>query len=87
MLSAGRSSGSKIVAIAVAGTIGVAGIGTFYLPFIADRDQMRGMDEAGGMDKKQRREMEQYLKNEGLGQQQEAAKGPKPGSMWSNMKK
>jgi len=90
MMSAGRSSGSKVVVIAVAGTLGVAGIGTLYLPFIADRDHMRGMDEDGGMDKKARKEMEQYLKAEGLGQQQgggEQPKGPKPGSMWSNMRK
>ena len=88
MLNAGRSSGSRVVAIAVAGTIAVAGFGTIYLPFIADRDQMRGLDEDGGLSKKDRMAMQAYLKKE----QQEApedpaAKGPKPGSMWSNMRK
>ena len=78
-----------MVAVAVAGTLGVAAVGTLYLPFMADRDQMRGMDESGGMDAKQRRQMEQYLKNEGVGQdkQQQEQAGVKPGSMWSNMRK
>ena len=92
-MSAGRSSGSRVVAIAVVGTIGFVGIGTVYLPFIADRDQMRGMDEDGGMDKKARREMQAYLKKQGLSQgtsseeDPPAPKGPNAGSMWSNMRK
>lgn len=44
-MNAARSSGSKIVAGAVALTCGAVGVGTIYLPFIADRDQMRGMHE------------------------------------------
>mmetsp|Transcript_19715 Transcript_19715/g.54833 ORF Transcript_19715/g.54833 Transcript_19715/m.54833 type:complete len:99 (-) Transcript_19715:1400-1696(-) len=40
-----RSSGSKIVAAAIAGTFGAVGIGTIYLPFVADRDKMRGLHE------------------------------------------
>jgi len=90
-MGAGRSSGSKVVGIAVAGTVAVAGIGTLYLPFMADRDQMRGMDEAGGMSEKARQEMQAYLKNQNLadksGDDPEGSKGQKPGSMWSNMKK
>ena len=97
MMGAGRTSGSRVVVIAVAGTIGVAGIGTLYLPFMADRDQMRGMDEDGGIDKKARREMEQYLKDERAtaaaannavdGGGQQAQQQVKPGSMWSNLRK
>ncbi|CAB9507285.1 expressed unknown protein [Seminavis robusta] len=86
MLSAGRTSGSKVVAIAVAGTIGMVGIGSVYLPFMADRDQMRGMDEDGGMDKKSKRQLEQYLKGQQQ-QQQQQAETKSAGSMWSNMKK
>lgn len=88
MLNAGRSSGSRVVAIAVVGTIGVTGFGTIYLPFIADRDEMRGLDEDGGMSKKDRMAMQAYLKKEKQeGQEDPPAKGPKPGSMWSNMRK
>ena len=85
LVSAGRTSGKKVISLAVAGTLGMTGIATIYLPFIADRDAMRGMDEDGGMDKKQRREMEQYLKNAGIGQESNSPKAP--GSMWSNMRK
>jgi hypothetical protein len=87
MMSAGRTSGSKVVAVAVAATVGMVGIGSVYLPFVADRDRMRGMDEDGGMDRKARLEMQQYLKSQGVQQSAEEAKAPTPGSMWSNMRK
>jgi hypothetical protein len=94
MMNAGRTSGSKVVVMAVAGTVGMVGLGTVYLPFIADRDSMRGMDEDGGMDRKARKEMAAYLKKEGLPagagedlEQKERKSAFKPGSMWSNMRK
>ena len=40
-----RSSGSKVVGIAVVATATMVGIGSIYLPFFADRDKMRGMHE------------------------------------------
>ena len=45
MAAAGRSSGNKLVAMAIAGTFTAVGVGTIYLPFMADRDKMRGMYE------------------------------------------
>jgi hypothetical protein len=84
MMSSGRTSGKKVISLAVAGTLGMTGIATIYLPFVADRDAMRGMDEDGGMDKKQREEMQRYLRNSGVGQEKEAKA---PGSMWSNLRK
>lgn len=42
---AARSSGNKLVLAAVGATVSAIGIGTIYLPFIADRDKMRGLHE------------------------------------------
>ena len=38
-----RTDGRKLVALAAAATVGALGIGTIYLPFMADRDKLRGM--------------------------------------------
>jgi hypothetical protein len=42
---AARSSGNKLVVAAVGAMVSAVGIGTIYLPFIADRDKMRGLHE------------------------------------------
>mmetsp|Transcript_11135 Transcript_11135/g.20897 ORF Transcript_11135/g.20897 Transcript_11135/m.20897 type:complete len:124 (+) Transcript_11135:166-537(+) len=42
-----RTDGRKLVALAVAATVGAMSIGTIYLPFVADRDKLRGMFEEG----------------------------------------
>jgi hypothetical protein len=42
---AARASGSKIVGVAVAATIGAVGVGSIWLPFFADRDTIRGLHE------------------------------------------
>lgn len=44
-MSAARSSGTKLVVVAVGGMVATIGIGTIYLPFFADRDKMRGLHE------------------------------------------
>ena len=65
MFSAGRkssTSGSKVVVAAVVTTISAVGFMALYLPFYADRDKMRGMDEAGGLTDQERYQMEAYLK-------------------------
>ena len=48
-MAAARASGNKLVALAVAGTVSAVGIGTIYLPFMADRDKMRGLHEEENM--------------------------------------
>ena len=83
MMPAGRISGKVVVSVAVAGTIGMLGVCAVYLPYYADRDALRGMDEAGGMDEKTRRDMEEYLKKQNQPDRQSAS----PGSMWSNLRK
>jgi hypothetical protein len=45
MAANARSSGSRLVVAAVGGTLAAVGIGTIYLPFVADRDVMRGLHE------------------------------------------
>lgn len=42
-----RTDGRKLVGIAVALTVSALGVGTIYLPFIADRDKLRGLFEEG----------------------------------------
>ena len=40
-----RVSGNKLVSTAVIGTVSAVCIGAIYVPFIADRDKLRGMHE------------------------------------------
>ena len=44
-MAAARSSGNKLVVMAITGTVTALGVGTIYLPFMADRDKMRGLHE------------------------------------------
>ena len=61
-----RTDGRKLVALAVTATISAIGIGTIYLPFIADRDKLRGLFEEGeqAMPEGARREIQRILKAE-----------------------
>jgi hypothetical protein len=76
------ANGSKIVATAVTLTIAALGVGTIYLPFIADKDKLRGLDEDGGVSGAQRREYERALQemaqNAGDGRPHENRKGVAP---------
>jgi hypothetical protein len=83
MMPAGRISGRAVVSVAVAGTLGMLGVCAVYLPYYADRDALRGMDEDGGMDEKSRREMQEYLKKQSLQDKPPVGSG----SMWSNLRK
>jgi hypothetical protein len=40
-----RVAGSKLVSAAVLGTVGVVCISAIYVPFVADKDLLRGMHE------------------------------------------
>lgn len=42
-----RTDGRKLVTLAAALTAGALGVGTIYLPFMADRDKLRGLFEEG----------------------------------------
>ena len=40
-----RISGSKLVSAAVVGTVAAACVGAVYVPFVVDRDKLRGLHE------------------------------------------
>jgi hypothetical protein len=101
MAASARSSGSKLVIGAVTGTLAAVGIGTIYLPFIADRDKMRGMHEEKDAPVAAMLAQEiQHFRQEKQGnggptpqqqqqqqQQQRNAATKAPGSMWKNIRK
>jgi hypothetical protein len=101
MAASARSSGSKLVIGAVTGTLAAVGIGTIYLPFIADRDKMRGMHEekdapVAAMLAQEIQNFRQDRRGEADGstqqqqqqeQQQRNAATKAPGSMWKNIRK
>ena len=63
--------GKKIVAVAVTGTVAVLGIAQIYLPYVADRDKLRGLFEEEYMPPGAKREMEAMMKA-----QRQAARQP-----------
>ena len=54
------------MALAATATVGMIGIGSIYLPFLADRDKLRGLFEEGEetMPEGARREMQAMMKAE-----------------------
>ena len=89
---ASRNSGSRVVVMAVTGTLAALGIGTIYLPFVADNDKVRGLHEESDMDERSRREYEMMMRQMG-GEAAPAAEQEQPppprqsNSMWSRLKK
>lgn len=45
-----------MVVAAISLTLVAVGVGTIYLPFIADKDKIRGLDEDGGVSSQQQQE-------------------------------
>jgi hypothetical protein len=80
-----------MVGLAVGGIVAALGVGTIYLPFIADKDRVRGLHEEGDLTPSEKREYEQMLKAMGRElpehQQTPAAKKsiPTKNSMWKRM--
>jgi hypothetical protein len=75
-----KVDGKILVLIATTATVCAVGFGTVYLPFYADKDKIRGLNENADTDAK--KEMEKFLKeNGGQGESSQA------GSMWKNMGK
>jgi len=96
MSGAGGASktGSRMVVAAVTATVAALGIGTVYLPFVADRDRVRGMHEEGEMSASDKREYEAMLKQMQQKQQQQKQQQkhqnpqqhlPTSNSMWARM--
>jgi len=90
-----RTDGRKIVSLAFAGILGAVGIGQIYLPYIADRDKLRGLFEEEDMPAEAKREMDMIMATERAAieaKQQAAANAEKSekksaGSMWSNLRR
>jgi hypothetical protein len=87
---AGKNSGSKMVGAAVGGIIAFLGVGTFYLPFIADKDRVRGLHEESTMSPGDQREYEAMLKEMGkemppTPEAKEKKPFPTNNSMWKRM--
>jgi hypothetical protein len=93
MAANARSSGSKLVTMAVGGTVGVLGLSTIYLPYFADRDSIRGLhEEANAPTSAMLANEIKKLQKEGIlkGEDEDQVDIPKakaPGSMWSRFKK
>lgn len=65
-MSGARRNGSAIVIGSVTAILVTLGVGTVYLPFIADKDKIRGLDEDGSMSPSKRREYERALREMGM---------------------
>lgn len=80
-----KTDGRKLVVVATAAIVGVIGVAQVYLPFVADRDKLRGLSEEEQMPGRARQQMEQLLSQQ---QQQQQAQAPNvSNSMWSGFKK
>ena len=68
-----RTDGRKLVTLAAAATVGALGVGTIYLPFMADRDKIRGLSEEGeeSMPEGARREMQAMKKSAAVAAEQQ----------------
>ena len=92
---ASRVSGNKAVVAAVAGTIGAVCTGAIYVPFIADRDKLRGLHEESTPPTSAMLAQEiKKLQHEGILRRDDDENNRNvtndsraPGSMWKNMKK
>ncbi len=91
-----RTDGRKIVGVAVAGIAGVIGIAQIYLPYIADKDKLRGLFEEEDMPSEAKRELDMIMRAEmaaAEARQQSQSQGSKNGggvnggSMWSSFKR
>ena len=95
-----RIDGRKIVTLAITTTTLAIGIGTIYLPYIADKDKIRGLFEEEDMPLQAKQEMEYMKMNEknNNGEKSNTSSGnssagnsssgkSSAGSMWSNLKR
>ncbi len=81
-----RIDGRKIVGFAVVGTITMLGVGQIYLPYIADRNKLRGLfEDEESMSEQAKLEIQRVMKAEQ--QEIENQVAGAPGSMWKNMRR
>lgn len=95
---AARKSGTAMVTVAVTATLATLGFTAIYLPFVADRDKVRGLHEESDVDPRARREYEEMIRQHNLqqaqqqqqtvqqqAQQQQVSNIPTSNSMWARM--
>ncbi|KAL3778125.1 hypothetical protein ACHAWO_008077 [Cyclotella atomus] len=89
-------SGKQLVTFAVAATVSAIGIGTIYLPFMADRDKLRGLFEEGEeqIPEGARREIRDIMRKEAMEKKAQQEEGVSvqqekkgAGSMWSSFRR
>ncbi|GKY94010.1 hypothetical protein MPSEU_000367800 [Mayamaea pseudoterrestris] len=91
MSGAGSKLGSKLVVVAVGGTLAALGIGTIYLPFFADKDKVRGLHEESELSFAERAEYERVMREIKASEddhEQQQKRGGLPSSsnsMWSRI--
>ena len=90
-----RVSGNRAVVAAVGGTIAAVFVGSIYVPFLADRDKLRGLHEEATPPTSAMLAQEiRKLQQEGLLRKDDeheanipnATPAKAPGSMWKNMR-
>ena len=97
-----RVDGRKVVGFAFVGITMTLGFAQIYLPFIADRDKLRGMFEEDDMPESAKRELDTMMKVEQAAKDAEAASNARTnnhqnnnttnttagaGSMWKNFRR
>ena len=88
-----RIDGRKIVGFAVGGTIAMLGIGQIYLPYIADRNKLRGLfEDEESLSEQAKLELQKVMQQaEQEYQNQVTSRSDTttgaPGSMWKNMRR
>mmetsp|Transcript_260 Transcript_260/g.412 ORF Transcript_260/g.412 Transcript_260/m.412 type:complete len:92 (+) Transcript_260:121-396(+) len=82
-----RTDGRKLVALAFATTTFAVGVGTVYLPFMADRDKLRGLfeeDETNGSIAA-RREAREEMRRLAEERKRDSNESSSAGSMWKKV--
>ena len=70
---AARKSGTTMASVAVTAIVATLGFTAFYLPFMANRDKVRGLNEEADPDPAARREYEEMVRQYQREQQQQQA--------------
>ena len=84
-----RVDGKKIVGLAFGAIAGAIGLGQIYLPYIADRDKLRGMFEEEDMPDQAKKEMDMMMRTEiAAAEARQQGQGKNgAGSMWSKLRR
>jgi hypothetical protein len=98
-----RIDGRKLVAIAGTAIVGALGFATIYLPYMADRDKIRGLFEEGEQsipegarreiqailkaEKESQKRMEEVVQQQQQHEEEEQQKQRASPSMWSSFRR